>query len=150
LGEAWARRHIRRAISDPELRRRLTPTYRLGCKRILPSNDYYPALARDNVELVTDGIERVTRDSVTTVDGREHAVDVLVCRTGFSVKDVFAPLDITGRRGLALQHAWAGGFEAHRGTTVAGFPNMALLSGPNAGTGSTSQVYMIEAQIHYV
>jgi cation diffusion facilitator CzcD-associated flavoprotein CzcO len=150
LGEASARRHMRRAISDPELRRRLTPSYRLGCKRILPSNDYYPALTRENVELVTAGIDRVDRSGLRTSDGHEHLLDVLVCSTGFSIGEVFAPLDITGRRGLTLHDAWAGGFEAHRGTTVAGFPNMALLSGPNTGTGSTSQVYMIEAQIHYV
>ena len=74
---------------------------------------------------------------------------MLVCSTGFSISEVFAPLDITGRGGLTLQEAWAAGFEAHSGTTVAGFPNMALLSGPNTGTGSTSQVYMIEAQIRW-
>ncbi len=150
LGELWARRHMRRAIKDPELLRRVTPSYRLGCKRILPSNDYYRALARDNVELVTDGIERVDRDSVLTADGREHQIDILVCSTGFDIQDVFAPLDVVGRDGRTLDDAWSGGFEAHRGTTVAGFPNLALLSGPNTGTGSTSQVYMIEAQIHYV
>ncbi len=150
IGEVWARRHMRHAIADPQLRRRLTPSYRLGCKRILPSNDYYPALARDNVELVTAGIERVDAGAVHTTDGAEHQLDVLVCGTGFRIQDVFAPLRLEGRAGLTLQQAWAGGFEAHRGTTVAGFPNLALLSGPNTGTGSTSQVYMIEAQIHYV
>jgi cation diffusion facilitator CzcD-associated flavoprotein CzcO len=150
LGEVWARRHLRRAIDDPELRERLTPSYRLGCKRILPSNDYYPALARPNVELVTASITGIENDAVLTADGREHPLDVLVCSTGFRIQDVFARLDITGRGGLTLQQAWANGLEAHRGTTVAGFPNLALLSGPNTGTGSTSQVYMIEAQIHHV
>jgi cation diffusion facilitator CzcD-associated flavoprotein CzcO len=150
IGEAWARRHMRSAIADSALRAKLTPTYRLGCKRILPSNDYYPALARENVELVTDGIVRITDRSVISSDGTEHPIDVLVCGTGFRIEEVFADLDVRGRDGLPLAQAWAGGLEAHRGTTVAGFPNMALLSGPNTGTGSTSQVYMIEAQIHYV
>jgi cation diffusion facilitator CzcD-associated flavoprotein CzcO len=150
IGEAWARWHMRRAIADPELRERLTPKYRLGCKRILPSNDYYPALARPNVVVASDGIERITENAVVTNDGAEHEIDVLVCGTGFRIEEVFAQLDVRGRDGLTLTEAWADGIEAHRGTTVAGFPNMALLSGPNTGTGSTSQVYMIEAQIHYV
>jgi cation diffusion facilitator CzcD-associated flavoprotein CzcO len=150
IGEAWARWHMRRSIKDPQLRGKLTPRYRLGCKRILPSNDYYPALARDNVELETAGIARVTETGVVTGDGTEHELDVLVCASGFRIEEVFAHLDVRGRDGLTLTEAWASGIEAHRGTTVAGFPNMALLSGPNTGTGSTSQVYMIEAQIHYV
>jgi cation diffusion facilitator CzcD-associated flavoprotein CzcO len=149
IGEAWAKRHMRKAIGDADLRQRLTPTYRLGCKRILPSNDYYPALARDNVELVTSGIERVTSNAVRTVDETDHPLDVLVCSTGFQIEEVFMHLDVRGRGGIRLRDAWAPGIEAHRGTTVSGFPNMALLSGPNTGTGSTSQVYMIEAQIHY-
>ncbi len=150
IGEAWSRWHMRRAIDDPALRARLEPDYRLGCKRILVSNDFYPALARENVELVTEGIERVTPAGVLTREYVEHELDVLVCSTGFRIEEVFAHLDIRGRDGVTLTEAWAGGIEAHRGTTVAGFPNMALLSGPNTGTGSTSQVYMIEAQIHYV
>ncbi len=150
IGEVWARRHMRRAISDPQLREAVEPAYRLGCKRILVSNDYYPALARDNVELLSSGIERVTPTGVVCADGSERALDVLVCSTGFRIEEVFAHLDIRGRDGITLTEAWAGGIEAHRGTTVAGFPNLALLSGPNTGTGSTSQVYMIEAQIHYV
>jgi cation diffusion facilitator CzcD-associated flavoprotein CzcO len=150
IGEAWARRHMSKAIEDPELREKLTPSYRLGCKRILPSNDFYPALARDNVELQTNGIERIEQHAVLTTDGNRHELDVLVCGTGFDIEEVFAPLDVRGRGGLTLTEAWANGIEAHRGTTIAGFPNMALLSGPNTGTGSTSQVYMIEAQIHYV
>jgi cation diffusion facilitator CzcD-associated flavoprotein CzcO len=150
IGEVWARRHMRRAISDPDLREAVEPAYRLGCKRILVSNDYYPALARDNVELVSSGIERITPAGVVCADGSQHAIDVLVCGTGFRIEEVFAHLDIRGRDGVALNESWAGGIEAHRGTTVHGFPNLALLSGPNTGTGSTSQVYMIEAQIHYV
>ena len=150
IGEVWSRRHMRRAIRDPELRARLTPSYRLGCKRILPSNEYFPALARPNVELVTDGIERITPNGVLTRDGVEHPIDALVCSTGFRIEEVFSRMDIRGRGGVTLTDTWADGIQAHRGTTVAGFPNLAILSGPNTGTGSTSQVYMIEAQIHYV
>ncbi len=150
IGELWARRHMRRAIADPELREAVEPAYRLGCKRILVSNDYYPALARDNVELVGSGIEQITPTGVVCGDGSQHPLDVLVCGTGFRIEEVFAHLDIRGRDGITLTEAWAGGIEAHRGTTIHGFPNLALLSGPNTGTGSTSQVYMIEAQIHYV
>jgi cation diffusion facilitator CzcD-associated flavoprotein CzcO len=149
IGEVWARRHMRKAIGDADLRERLTPDYRLGCKRILPSNDYYPALARDNVELVTAGIDRVTPTGVRAADGADHELDVLVCSTGFQIEEVFMHLDVRGRDGVTLRDAWAPGIEAHRGTTISGFPNLALLSGPNTGTGSTSQVYMIEAQIHY-
>jgi len=150
LGEAWGRWHMRRAIRDPELQRQLTPNYRLGCKRILPSNDFYPALARKDVKLETDGIARVEGNRVITRTGTEHELDLLVCGTGFAIEEVFSHLDLRGRGGISLTEAWKKGIEAHRGTTVAGFPNAALLSGPNTGTGSTSQVYMIEAQIHYV
>ncbi len=150
IGEVWSRWHMRRAISDPELREKLTPGYRLGCKRILPSNDFYPAMARENVGLVTDRIARIDGRGAHTADGSHHELDVLVCGTGFRIEEVFSPLQIRGRDGLTLTEAWRDGIEAHRGTLVAGFPNTALLSGPNTGTGSTSQVYMIEAQIQYV
>lgn len=150
IGERWSRWHLRRAIADPELRVKLTPAYRLGCKRILVSNDFYPALTRENVELVTERIERVDARGLWPADGAHHPADVLVCGTGFRIEEVFSPLDIRGRNGITLNQAWAGGIEAHRETMVAGFLNAALLSGPNTGTGSTSQIYMIEAQIHYV
>jgi cation diffusion facilitator CzcD-associated flavoprotein CzcO len=148
--EQLARLHIRRSISDPVLREALTPDYRLGCKRILFSNDYYPALARPDVTVVTAGIERATADGLVTGDGATHELDALVCSTGFRIEEVFSALQLRGRDGVTLTEAWAGGIEAHRGTTVAGFPNLALLSGPNTGTGSTSQVFMIEAQITHV
>jgi cation diffusion facilitator CzcD-associated flavoprotein CzcO len=148
--ERLSRLHMRLAIADPDLRRKLTPEYRIGCKRILFSNDYYRALARPNVALVTDRIVRATAGGLVTADGTEHRFDALVCSTGFAIEEVFLGLDVRGRDGLTLSQAWANGIEAHRGTTIAGFPNLALLSGPNTGTGSTSQIYMIEAQIHYV
>jgi cation diffusion facilitator CzcD-associated flavoprotein CzcO len=148
--EQVSRMFLRLTVKDPAKRRALSPDYRLGCKRILFSNDYYRGVNRDNVAIETARIERVTATRVVTADGIEHPVDALVAATGFAIEAVFTGLDIRGVDGLTLDQAWAGGFEAHRGTTVAGFPNMALLSGPNTGTGSTSQVFMIESQIHYV
>jgi cation diffusion facilitator CzcD-associated flavoprotein CzcO len=148
--ERLAKLHIRRAIADPELRAALIPGYTLGCKRVLLSNDYYPALARDNVEVVTDGIERITEGGVVTADGAEHRVDTLIFGTGFKVADAFAQLAITGRDGVKLADAWRDGAEAHLGTTVAGFPNLFLLVGPNTGLSHSSMVYMIESQVAYV
>ncbi len=148
--EAVARWNIRRAISDPALRRKLTPEYRLGCKRILVANDWYPALARENVTVQTGGIVEVFPRGLVAGDGTEHEVDVIVCGTGFDIEGSFNGTDIRGRDGVSLRELWSRGIEAHRGTTVAGFPNLAFLCGPNTGTGSTSQVYMIESQVHYV
>ena len=145
------RANIRRAIKDPELRRKLTPDYEVGCKRLLVANNYYPALARPNVEVVTEGIERITEKGIVTADGVEHEFDVIVYGTGFEIRKVMTSLDLRGRGGEPLRERFEReGIKAHRGTFVHGFPNLMLLSGPNTGTGSTSQVFMIEAQLHYV
>ena len=150
-GLEWlAKAHLRASVRDPELRARLTPDYKAGCKRMLPSNHYLRALTRDNVDLVTEPIERITATGVITADGAEHPCDVLVCSTGFDISGHITEIRFTGREGLTITEAWADGVKAHRGTMVAGFPNMLLLSGPNTGTGSTSQIYMIEAQVEYV
>jgi cation diffusion facilitator CzcD-associated flavoprotein CzcO len=148
--ELVARAHIRRQIKDPELRRKVTPSYTIGCKRILISNDYYPALARDNVNVVTDGIARVTQRGIVLADGTEHEVDAIVFGTGFKVTDLLTPLSIYGRGGVDINDAWRDGIEAYLGTTVAGFPNWFLLLGPNTGLGHSSMVYMIESQTRYV
>jgi cation diffusion facilitator CzcD-associated flavoprotein CzcO len=148
--EQMARSHLHRQVPDPALRRRLEPSYRIGCKRILVSNDYYPALSRPGVELVTESIARIDERGVVTADGVEHAADVLVCSTGFNISQAFTRMNIVGRDGVRIADAWHPTIEAHRGTMVAGFPNFMLMSGPNTGTGSTSQVYMIESQIHYI
>ncbi|MEU0537767.1 flavin-containing monooxygenase [Amycolatopsis tolypomycina] len=151
LGQRIARRNIDRAIKDPQLRRKVTPDYTMGCKRVLISNDYYPALARDNVDVVTDGVREVREHSVVDAAGVEHEADVIIYGTGFHVTDAFDDLEIVGRDGRNLGKEWATeGMRTHLGITVAGFPNLFFLLGPNTGLGHNSVVFMIEAQISYV
>jgi cation diffusion facilitator CzcD-associated flavoprotein CzcO len=150
LPEAIARKHLERQVPDPDLRARLVPGYAIGCKRILISNDYYPALTRENVSLVTDGIREIRPRSILTADGVERPADTIIFGTGFAVTDIPAARRIRGRGGLLLGEAWSEGMQAHKGTTVAGFPNFFMLIGPNTGLGHTSMVYMMEAQVNYV
>jgi cation diffusion facilitator CzcD-associated flavoprotein CzcO len=145
-----ARRHLERQVHDPELRARLTPDYTIGCKRILLSSDYYPALQRPNVDLVTGKITEIVPSGVVTADGVLHEADVIVYATGFRVIDSADELHVTGRDGVKLTDAWQGGVEAYRGITVPGFPNFFLLLGPNTGLGHTSVVFMIETQVQHV
>lgn len=148
--EALARRHLAKAVPDKDLRAKLTPTYRLGCKRVLISDDYYPALQRPNVTLETGGIARVTEAGIVTEDGRAHDLDVIVYATGFDVTATFARMDLVGRGGLRLKEAWADAMGAYQGITVAGFPNYFMLLGPNTGLGHNSVVSMIEVQVQHV
>ena len=151
IGQRLAKRNIDRAIKDPALRAKVTPDYTMGCKRVLISNDYYPALARDNVDVVTDGVREVREHSVVDAAGVEHEVDAIVYGTGFHVTDAFDDLEIVGRDGRNLGKEWASeGMRTHLGITVAGFPNLFFLLGPNTGLGHNSVVFMIEAQISYV
>ncbi len=150
LMERSARKHLATQVADPALREKLTPDYPIGCKRILIGDDYYPALQRDNVEVVTEAIERVTEDGIVTADGREHPVDAIVYGTGFVTTSFLAPLEITGRGGVALEDAWKEGAEAYLGVAVAGFPNFFLLYGPNTNLGHNSIIFMIECQVRYV
>lgn len=150
VASLMALRHLRRQIKDPVLREKLRPDYAFGCKRVLISNDYYPALARDNVEVVTDGIARITATGVETRDGRHHAADVLIFGTGFKVQDPLPRGAIYGRGGVDIVDTWPQGPEAYRGVSVAGFPNLFMLIGPNTGLGHNSMVLMIEAQVRYV
>ena len=145
-----ARLNLRKHVKDPVLRERLTPGYTMGCKRILPTNDYLPALQRPNVELVTSGIALVKAHSIVTKDGAERPIDALVLATGFEAAEAVAPFDVVGRRGQSLDAAWRDGAEAYLGTTVAGFPNLFLLVGPNTGLGHSSMVFIIESQLAYV
>jgi cation diffusion facilitator CzcD-associated flavoprotein CzcO len=141
---AAAERHLRRAVTDETLRNKLRPTYALGCKRLIYSNDFYPALTRPHVELVTEAISHFTAQGVVTADGRERPLDVLVCATGFDVQHSLAAVPIHGRGGIALRTAWAAGPQAQLGLTVAGFPNFFLMLGPNTATGHTSTLLFIE------
>src|SRR5215212_5105279 len=148
--ERLARKHMDSQISDPELRRKVEPGYTIGCKRILPSNKWYPALGRDNVELVTDGVTEVREHSIVTVGGEEVEVDAIIFGTGFAVTDMPVAKYLRGRGGRTLDEHWKGSPRAHLGTTVPGFPNLFMLLGPNTGLGHSSMVYMIESQVAYV
>ena len=147
LAEARARRHIARQVADPALRAKLTPEYRLGCKRVLGSNAYYPALAASNVDVVTAGIREVTTTGIVDAEGVEHPVDTIIFGTGFKVTDPPISHLVRGRDGRTLAETWAGSPQAHLGLAVAGFPNLFLLLGPNTGLGHNSVLLMIEAQI---
>ena len=142
-------RFMHSQVGDPALRAKLKPTYRIGCKRILVSDDYYPALQQPNVALITNPITHIERDGVRTADGAHHAADVLILGTGFRPTDPpLAPV-ITGRGGVSLAQAWNGSPRAYMGTTVAGFPNLFMLLGPNTALGHSSVLLMIEAQIEH-
>jgi cation diffusion facilitator CzcD-associated flavoprotein CzcO len=145
-----ARRHLASAIRDPELRKKLTPDYSLGCKRVLLSNDYYPALAKPNVEVVTERIAEIRPTGVATADGTLHEADVLIMGTGFKATDPPSARLIRGIGGRTLAEAWAGSPKGHLGTMFAGFPNLFMLFGPNTGLGHTSVVLMLEAQLELV
>ncbi|MFI6832831.1 flavin-containing monooxygenase [Kribbella sp. NPDC050241] len=149
--EIQAKRHLRKQVPDPDLRARLTPAYQIGCKRILYSNDYYPALGRSNVDLVTTPITRVTPTGVVTADGIERPCDTIVLGTGFDVSANLIRMPILGKDGVDLADHWKrDGIGAHLGITVAGYPNLFLLAGPNTLLGHSSMVFMIEAQVRYV
>ncbi len=148
--EKLLERYLAQAVPDPVLRAKLTPAYRAGCKRILISDDYYPALQRDNVELVTDAIAEVRPHSVVTGAGREIAADVVIYATGFKATEGIVPVRVYGRGGAELGAAWRDGISAYLGTTVAGFPNLFLVIGPNTGLGHNSMVFMMEAQYRYI
>ena len=145
-----AKHKIAQATRDEALRAKLTPDYTPGCKRLLISNDYYPALARTNVNVVTDGIREITPRGVVTQDGKTYEVDAIVFGTGFKVQDPIPPRTVFGKGGQDLSELWKNGPEAYMGITVAGFPNFFILMGPNTGLGHNSMVYMIESQVHYV
>jgi cation diffusion facilitator CzcD-associated flavoprotein CzcO len=147
---ALAAAHLERQISDPVLRERLTPDYAIGCKRLLISSEYYPALSKPHVDVVTDAIQEVRTNSIVTTDGAEIQLDVIIYGTGFDAQHGLTRVPIRGLRGLRLEDAWTSGPEAYLGTTVAGFPNLFLLCGPNTGLGHNSQIFMIEAQVSYV
>jgi cation diffusion facilitator CzcD-associated flavoprotein CzcO len=148
--EAIARRQITKAISDPELRAKVTPSDDLGCKRIMITDEWYPTLCKPNVELITDRVAAITPKGVRTEDGAERPADVLVLATGFRTQDFVAPMQITGREGVTLEEAWADVPKAYLGITVPGFPNMFLLYGPNTNGGAGSVIYTHECAMAHI
>ncbi|GHG48027.1 flavin-containing monooxygenase [Streptomyces griseocarneus] len=141
--------HLAQQVPDPELRERLRPDYEFGCKRVLIADDYYPALLRDNVDLVDTAVERIEPEGVRTTDGRLHEVDVIAYATGFKSLLVAGGVEIAGRGGRSLRDAWREGPEAYLGTTISGFPNLFMLYGPNTNLGHHSILFMVESQIDY-
>ena len=150
LIDGTARRHLRRQVPDPVLREALAPQGAPGCKRILLSNDYYPAMTAPAASLVRSPIARVLPDGVLTSDDVHHTVDTIIWGTGFQATDFLTPMAVTGPGGRDLRAAWRDGAEAYLGISVAGFPNLFLLYGPNTNLGHNSIVYMLESQIRYV
>lgn len=143
-------RMIQEAIADHETRDQLWPRYALGCKRALLSDDYYPTLARENVELVTERITEIREQTIVTADGRQREVDAIVLATGFRTFNPATEIAITGREGRSLADDWRDGPQAYNGVLVAGYPNLFTLVGPNSGLGHNSIVFMIEAQVRYI
>lgn len=143
-------RHLHEQVDDPELRRLLTPDYTIGCKRVLISNDWYPTLTRDDVDLVASPVAGARPDAVVDEDGRSHPCDTIIFGTGFRSTDFLVPMRIVGRDGRDIHEVWHDGAEAYRGLSVSGFPNLFLLYGPNTNLGTNSILYMLESQFTYV
>ncbi|MFD3551371.1 flavin-containing monooxygenase [Streptomyces goshikiensis] len=150
LIESLARSNMARSIKDPELRAKLTPSYRIGCKRILLSSAYYPALARPNVDLVASGLREVRGSTLVAADGTEAEVDAIVFGTGFHVTDMPIADRVVGAEGRTLADHWKDGMQSLRGATAAGFPNWMTIIGPNTGLGNSSMILMIESQLNYM
>ncbi len=148
--ERIARKHMRSQISDAALLEKVSPGYTIGCKRILPSNKWYRALSKPNVELLTGGVAEVRANSIVTGDGEEREVDAIIFGTGFQVTDMPVGRMVRGPGGRTLDDVWQGSPRAHLGTAMPGFPNLFVLCGPNTGLGHSSMVYMIESQVAYV
>ena len=147
---AVARAHLEAQVADPVLREKLWPNYPIGCKRIIISDDLYPALTRPNVDVVTEPIQRVEPSGVRTTDGALHEVDAIIYATGFETLSFLGSVEVTGRGGKSLREAWRDGPEAYYGIAVAGFPNLFMLYGPNTNLGHNSILLMLEAQYGYI
>lgn len=150
LAELGGRLHIRKHIKNPELRKKLTPSFRLGCKRVLIANDYYPALAQANVSVETAGIAEINPAGIRTKDDRQIDADVIILGTGFKATEPLKRGMIFGLGGTDIVDAWEGSLEAYKGTTVTGFPNLFMLNGPNTGLGHSSVIFTIESQLEYI
>jgi cation diffusion facilitator CzcD-associated flavoprotein CzcO len=145
--ERLALRYLDQCVSDPKLRTQLRPNFTFGCKRVLLSDDYYPALTQPNVELVGAGIRELVAEGIVDTEGRLHELDTIIWATGFEVTEPPFAKYVCGRDGQSLAEVWRGSPQAHLGTMIAGFPNMFLMTGPNTGLGHSSMLLMIEAQL---
>jgi cation diffusion facilitator CzcD-associated flavoprotein CzcO len=150
IAQRQALRHLHARVKDPALRAKLTPAYTIGCKRVLVSNDFYPAVAQPNVDVITTGIREVVPEGVVDASGTLHPADVLIYGTGFRPTDPPLSPHVLGRDGRSLTEVWGGSMRAHKGTTVHGFPNLFIMPGPNVGIGHTSMLYMIESQVRHL
>jgi cation diffusion facilitator CzcD-associated flavoprotein CzcO len=148
--EADIRRFLEHSVADPDLRAKITPEYRAGCKRILISDDYYAAIQRPNVELIASPLAEIREHSVVAAEGTERPADAIVYATGFKATEGLAPVRIYGRSGMEIGDVWRDGMSAYLGTSVAGFPNMFFIIGPNTGLGHNSMIFMMEAQYRYI
>ncbi|MFE3327602.1 flavin-containing monooxygenase [Streptomyces sp. NPDC059176] len=150
LVESLAKANMAKSVKDPALRAKLTPSYRIGCKRILLSSDYYPALVEPNVDVIASGLAEVRGSTLVADDGTETEADAIVFGTGFHVTDSPIGERVVGAEGTTLAEAWKDGMEGLRGATVAGFPNWMTIIGPNTGLGNSSMILMIESQLNYM
>ena len=141
---------LSRKVNNAQKRKQLQPDYKIGCKRVLISNDWFHAVNREQVRIVTTQIERIVKDGIVTRDGQHHPVDAIIYGTGFAATEFLAPMKITGLKGLDLNVAWRNGAEAHLGICVSGFPNLFMLYGPNTNLGHNSVIHMIESQVRYI
>ncbi|MDI9894370.1 NAD(P)/FAD-dependent oxidoreductase [Rhodococcus sp. IEGM 1381] len=148
--ELVGRAHLRQQVRDPWLRRQLTPRFRAGCKRLLMTSDYYPALQKPNCTLVTWPIATFSPKGIRTVEGVEHQFDAIVFATGFDVSNTGTPIPITGRDSRVLADEWSAGAKAYKSIAVSGYPNMYFTFGPNSGPGHSSALVYMEAQIDYI
>jgi cyclohexanone monooxygenase len=147
---AIARGMLEKTVADDELRRKLTPDHPMGCKRLVFSSDFLPALTQPNVEVLTSPARYLRARSLVTEDGTERDVDVVVCATGYAAADYLAELDVVGEDGTALRDVWRDGAHAYLGMAVPGFPNFFMLYGPNTNVGSNSVIFILEAQARYI
>lgn len=145
-----AKMEARKHVTDPQKLKHIIPDYQIGCKRILISNDWYPAINQFNVELVTDPIEKIDSTGVQTQSGKHYPVDAIIFGTGFRASEFLSPIRVTGRAGITLNDAWQDGAVAFKGITVTGFPNLFMLYGPNTNLAHNSILYMLESQFQYV
>ncbi|MCL6416422.1 NAD(P)/FAD-dependent oxidoreductase [Aestuariirhabdus sp. Z084] len=148
---SWmCKRHLKNSVKDPELRRKLTPDYTVGCKRVIASTKFYDAIQQPNCQLVTEGIERVSEAGVVTADGKEHGLDILILATGFKPFNFMRPMELVGRDGLHIDQAWEKKVQAYRSLLIPGFPNFFLMLGPNTPIGNFSVIAMSEVQNRYL